>query len=198
MNRSDAESPRAYLSTAEASILLPPYNHFLEHANRILDIVHEPVRNAEGRWNDYRALPPIRREVFGDRERLPLLIADYLLAAADMLTERQIETVKRWVAAFEADFHLVAHEAEGTIMLSDGVYYRVLGIQQPIERLLTVPLPLPASTVLLPFEGRITFDTLFASPPGIEIDADTHRAAVEGYRIARALGQVRTSLEPER
>jgi hypothetical protein len=114
------------------------------------------------------------------------------LAPADLVL------VAGWRHRLEGDFIIERYLKAHTVFLSEGSparAYGVLGLVSPVEEIIETPLPVYVQAVLLPFEGRIIYDSLLAPYP-IAFGPGIRRSLREAYRDAQEREGVLTALSP--
>lgn len=166
----------------------------LHYANEHCDLVPEvPISPEEGSISPNDALK-LRSVVWADDELRRAFIAEnpFDLPPADLAL------VASWDARIAGDFYVFRHLKKYSVFIGQGDgdrVYAVLGLVSPFEEVLPMPPPVMVQTVLLPFEGRITYDGLFSMyriyfGGGIRSDLnDIYRTAKERGRIITSLGQ---------
>jgi hypothetical protein len=106
--------------------------------------------------------------------------------------------VASWRHRLEGAFFIERYLKPHTIFLSEGSparAYGVLGLVSPMEEIVGPRLPVYVQAVLLPFEGRITYDSLLA-PYAISFGPGIRRSLRDAYRDAQEREGVITALSP--
>src|SRR5262245_53004305 len=114
------------------------------------------------------------------------------------LAPADLALVASWRHRLEGDFIIERYLKPHTIFLSEGSparAYGVLGLVSPVEEIVEAPLPVYVQAVLLPFEGRIIYDSLLAPYP-IAFGPGIRRSLREAYRDAQEREGVITALSP--
>jgi len=114
------------------------------------------------------------------------------------LDASDLAVVARWQYRRAGSFYIVRSLKKYTVFLSEEEpqrAYGVLGLSNPIEEMVRLPLPVYAQAVLLPFEDQIIYDGLLQSyavifGPGIRARLNTE------YRNAREREGIITTLGP--
>jgi hypothetical protein len=114
------------------------------------------------------------------------------------LPPADLALVASWRHRLEGDFIIERSLKPHTVFLSEGSptrAYGVLGLVSPVEEIVGTPLPVYVQAVLLPFEGRIIYDSLLAPYP-IAFGPGIRRSLREAYRDAQEREGVLTALSP--
>ena len=114
------------------------------------------------------------------------------------LPPADLALVASWRHRLEGDFIIERYLKPHTVFLSEGSparAYGVLGLVSPVEEIIEAPLPVYVQAVLLPFEGRIIYDSLLAPYP-IAFGPGIRRSLREAYRDAQEREGVLTALSP--
>ncbi|MDR1796768.1 MAG: SEC-C domain-containing protein [Clostridiales Family XIII bacterium] len=110
-----------------------------------------------------------------DTEKMSVLL-DYIWERGDRIIDDfiaenpwgfsldELEIVGSWKHRVYSHFFVVAHRDRGSVLLLDDRAFLVSGISNDIDEILP-DLPSGVETALLPFEGRIVYDTIFRSLP---------------------------------
>jgi hypothetical protein len=121
------------------------------------------------------------------------------------LDASDLAVVARWQDRRAGSFYIVRSLKKYTVFLSEEEpqrAYGVLGLSNPIEEMVRLPLPVYAQAVLLPFEDQIIYDGLLQSyavvfGPGIRARLNTeYRNAREREGIITTLGPVTLAADP--
>jgi len=117
----------------------------------------------------------------------------------DALPTEDLEVVASWKHRVAGNFYVMRHLKKYSIFLSESPAhaYGVLGLISPLEEVVGPYLPVYVQAVLLPFEDKITYDSLMAPysisfGPGIRADMKTW------LRDAEEREGILTSLTPRR
>lgn len=114
------------------------------------------------------------------------------------LDPSDLALVTSWAHRVAGRFFIFRYLKKHTVFLAEGEAtraYGVLGITGPISEIVDRPLPVLVQAVLLPFEGKIIYDSLLVPynvyfGPGIREDLN------DAYRVAQERGMLLTTLEP--
>ena len=111
----------------------------------------------------------------------------------------ELRIVQRWKRYVSGDFYIVKFLKKHAIFLASksSEVYAVLGLYDSIEDML-YPLhpPILVKAVLLPFKGRIIYDSLFQTY-NIFFGGGVRGNLNEDYQMAKQAGRIIESLEPE-
>jgi hypothetical protein len=153
----------------------------------------------------------VERPVYGNRvEKAPFVtikkilwenpsfIDEFLASDGKMLSEEERAVLMSWRANFvSGKFIIYKHLRKYTVFMStdeNPKLYGVIGISEPIEFTLTNPLPCMAETALLPFKGKIIYDSIFVGHPAL-FGPGVRRSLTELYKKAKVDGGILESLD---
>jgi len=115
------------------------------------------------------------------------------------LPEDELQIIQRWRQYVCGDFYIVKFLKKHAIFMASkgSKAYAVLGLYDSIEDML-YPLrpPILVKAVLLPFKGRIIYDSLL-QPYSIFFGGGIRGDLNEDYQTAKQSGRIIESLEPE-
>jgi len=135
------------------------------------------------------------------------LLQQFLATNPAGLGVQDLAVVESWQARLAGSFFVVRALKTSTVFLSDHPpqhAYAVLGLLRSVEEAAGLPLPFYTQAVLLPFEGRITYDGLLRSynavfGPGIRRSLnESYRNAVEREGLITSLTPSELSLNEQR
>jgi hypothetical protein len=115
------------------------------------------------------------------------------------LSPADLALVASWQHRLSEMFVIYRSLPQYTIFLSEATpahAYGVLGLVSTIEETVPLPLPMYAQAVLLPFEHRIIYDSLFHSY-NVVLGPGIRRRLQEEYRNIQEREEIITSLLPE-
>ena len=166
----------------------------LGYVNRKLGIVPEQFTQE----SEYTSLPPqtrgkVRDALYEHRELIDQFVAENPAG----LSPEELEIVASWKHAVVGRFYILRYLKKYTIFLSasDKPYkaYGVLGLADPIEEVVSRPLPVLCNAVLLPFKRQIIYDGLIA-PYSVFFGGGVRRNLNEDYNEAKQAFGIITSL----
>ncbi|CAA7602309.1 Hypothetical protein DEACI_2983 [Acididesulfobacillus acetoxydans] len=106
---------------------------------------------------DPTEIMPVRDKLWESDEVINQIVADNPLG----LSERELSLVASWRGRIVGDFLIYKHLKKFTVFMGNDNLYGVIGIASPIEEIFPAfVLPKYSKTVLLPFEGKIIYDSL--------------------------------------
>lgn len=185
------------LSVEEAKLFYDLYAALLAFVNRKLAVSPEQFTNAE----EYSATSPearvaIRDALFAQRE----LIDEFVRDNPANLKAEDLDIVRSWKHAQVGSFYVFRYLKNYTVFLTSGApqpkAYGVLGLVDSFEDLVGPHLPRMITAVLLPFQGRITYDGLLTGY-NIMFGGGIKRRLNEEYKDAKAAFGIITSLGAE-
>ena len=169
------------------------YGAFFRYVNQQLSIV-EPLECAEkmAGWSAETKIK-IRTAWIDD----PSLLDKYLSETASQLSADDHAQVAAWKHFKVGNFVVFRQLKKHAILLAeqDGpVAYAVFAHQAVFEDVARAKLPVMISTLLLPFDGLITFDGTLTCP-GISFGPDAAKSLNESFRRAKASQGIVTRLD---
>lgn len=114
------------------------------------------------------------------------------------LPERDLNIVASWEHRVSGKFFVLRHLRRYTAFLDDGSpaqAYGVLGLVSPFEEIIGPYVPILVQAVLLPFENKITYDSLLL-PYNITFGGGIRQSLQAAYRDAQEREGIITSLPP--
>ncbi len=126
------------------------------------------------------------------------LLDDFVTENPAGLSSDDLRLVTSWKHRVEGTFFVFRYLKRHTVLLPDGgpgCAYGALGLGTSIEQMLGNALPIMVEAVLLPFEGKIVYDSLL-NPYTISFGAGIRARLKDDYRDAQERGQLITSLDP--
>lgn len=182
------------LTFDEGNLFYDLYAAVLSFVNRKLKVSAEQFSNSA----EYTSTPPearvaVRDALFAHRE----LIDEFVKENPANLSTDQLEIVGSWKHAVAGKFYVLRYLTRYAVFLSSGgspsKAYGVLGLADPLERLIGPYLPRLIQTVLLPFQGKIIYDGLI-SGYNITFGGGIKRTLNEEYKQAKEAFGIITSL----
>ncbi len=185
------------LSVEEAKLFYDLYAALLAFVNRKLAVSPEQFTNAE----EYSVTSPearvaIRDALFAQRE----LIDEFVRDNPANVKAEDLDIVRSWKHAQVGSFYVFRYLKNFTVFLTSSAAqpkaYGVLGLVDSFEDLVGPHLPRMITAVLLPFQGRITYDGLLTGY-NITFGGGIKRRLNEEYKDAKATFGIITSLGAE-
>ena len=138
----------------------------------------------------------IRNKLWENKE----IISEYVEKSADTLTEREINILKSWEAyEISGIFAIIKHMRAYSVFMAHGEnpkLYGVVGITDSIgEKVPASMLPLLTEAVLLPFEGKIIYDSLLV-PYDIMLGSDLSMEMERSYHELKKKNGIIAHLPP--
>jgi hypothetical protein len=134
---------------------------------------------------------PVRDKLWEDAS----IIDEYIASQWDMPRE-DIAVLKGWKNRVADTFTIFRHLKKHSIFIdSKNRVYGVLGISGPIGDTLYMDPPLFAKAVLLPFKGKIIYDSIM-SPYNVYLGGNIKREYGDIYRVAKEDKAILTEITP--
>jgi hypothetical protein len=184
MNLSAQETERFY------HIWFPLLSYVNAHRQIVSDF---PAAPGEGNINTQDAIK-IREVLWGSDALREAFIAEN----PANLPDADLDIVDSWRYRVAGEFFILRHLKKYSIFLMEKKppqAYGVLGLVSPIQEIIPNPVPVWVNTVLLPFEDKIIYDSLFKSFPLI-FGAGIRRSLNNAYRRVQECGGIITTLQP--
>jgi hypothetical protein len=159
--------------------------------NRRLRLAPSMLRRGfDGPW-DASEVKKIRDAMWADDSLREAFVAENPAA----LSADDLAIVDAWKYRKAGKFFLVKHLKKYSIMVGDdSTVYGVLGLTNPLSEVVPFT-PCYADAVLLPFDGRIIYDSLIV-PFNVAFGPGVRRDLEQTYRDAKERGAIITSLSP--
>lgn len=136
------------------------------------------------------AIMPVRDKLWESDDVISRILADNPFCFA----ERELSLVASWRKRIVGDFLIYKHLKKYTVFMGNGGLYGVVGIASSIEELFpSFVLPRYSKAVLLPFEGKIIYDSLISSY-NITYGSSIRKRFNEEYRELKNKAGVITTL----
>lgn len=170
-----------YLEESEAQRFYRIWLGLLEFTNQKhqVDVELKELRDAS--MLDPQQLLPIKNKLWEDED----ILDEYLKHYENTLEVREVEIIKSWKRRVSGKFIIMRHLVKYSVFMhgeKNGKLYGVTGISNPIEDMFpTSMLPLYVDVVLVPFEGKIIYDSLML-PYSISFGSGMKRSFNEDYR----------------
>ncbi len=126
----------------------------------------------------------------------PDLLDDFIRANPAELPETDLQLAASWKHRLQGRFIIMRHLKKHSIFLRQGEppsAFGVLGIISPIEEIVGHSLPVMVEATLLPFEGKIIYDSLISSH-NVSFGPGLRHRFNNAYRTAQELYGIKTSL----
>jgi hypothetical protein len=121
----------------------------------------------------------------------PELFESYINAAEHRLTASEKSLLVEWGNRRKEEYVVLKHLSRYTVFLSHDRVYGVIGITNPITEMIAAPAY--AKAVLLPFEGKIVYDS-FLESYAIRLGRGTREDLNHKYRTLKGTKGICTSL----
>lgn len=149
------------------------------------------LKNTSGAMDvDPAAIIPVRDKLWESDDVINRIVADNPFCFA----ERELSLVASWSKRIAGDFLIYKHLKKYTVFMGNGGLYGVVGIASTIEELFpSFVLPRYSKAVLIPFEGKIIYDSLISSY-NITYGSGIRKSFNEEYRELKNIAGVITTL----
>lgn len=180
------------LPAQEAALLFKLHCALMQFVNEQLKVVGVPES-----VTPYATLPAEnRRQVVQAFVRRLDLIDAFIATNPAGLSAAELEIVSSWRHLVSGRFIALRQLKKHMVLLAcHGVptAYGLVGLVDPLERVIPNPLPAMIETVLLPFRGKISYDGI-VSTLNVTFGPGSRRAFEQDFRRAKAGNRVLTSL----
>jgi hypothetical protein len=149
------------LSPEETELFYKLYHSVLAYTNRRLELVADFDDPDDAGF----LVPEEKVQIREALHELPELLEDFVGENPDGLSPDELAIVASWRHRVAGDFFIVRYLKKYTVFLGTKPerLYGVLGLADPIETIFAGRrLPIYVKGVLLPFQGRITYDGLLS------------------------------------
>jgi hypothetical protein len=181
------------LSSQDAQLFFKLHRALMSFVNQRLGVLSQPISSPE----EFSALPGEDRlkvrDAFLDETDLIELFVDQ---NPFQLAEDELDIVLSWRHQRAGKFYIFRELKKYTVFLSsekEPVAYGVVALSQPFEELVGPYLPVLTETVLMPFKGRIVYDSLL-NTYSISFGPGIRRMLNETYQKAKNRHGIVTSL----
>lgn len=163
------------------------------YVNQCLTVIaDQPATPAE-----FGELPPeVRLKVRDALIANVALIESFVAENPARLPDDELDVVRTWRHFVTGEFYIFRDLKKYTVFLSTGdpaIAYGVLALSQPFEFLIGPRLPVLTRTVLLPFNGKIVYDSFMINYP-ISFGPGIRRSLNESFKRAKTRQGIVTSL----
>jgi hypothetical protein len=149
-----------YLGEMEAKNFYHIWLGLLEFTNQKHNIAPELKKLRGAKELNPQQLLPIKNKLWEDES----IIDEYLKQNENILDTAERETIMSWKRRVSGRFIIMKHLKNYTVFMhaeEGGQLYGVTGISNPIEDMFpSASLPLYADATLIPFAGKIVYDSL--------------------------------------
>ncbi len=183
------------LTPEETDLFYKLFCSLLGYTNQKLQVV--PGRETPSPPRELWQWPMEDRSAIRDAlwEHAEELISSFVRENPFGFSAQELDIVESWKHFLYGDFMLVSQLKKHAVFFDQkqGVPYGVLALTEDFADMLGPRLPLYIKTVLLPFNGQITYDGFLAAFP-ILFGRGASRSILSGYQQAKAKYGIVTSL----
>jgi len=149
----------AALEKSDIRLFFKLYLGLIHGVNEIKKVIPSHEKQVYGKPIDFNNLiAPVREKMWQN----PDWITEYLEANSSEFSDEEARILQSWKDNFVSNrFIAVKHYKNCTILLGDEKLYAVRGISNSLQETYPVSPPYYLSTVLIPFKGRIIYDSIF-------------------------------------
>ena len=134
--------------------------NLLFYANQKLNIIKDvPLPDAFSIFPS-ELTAEVRNKIWEDDS--PIL-SSYILENPNKLSLDDIEILKSWRKRLKNSFFVLKEYKDFTVFMADNKCYGVISLSRPISELMVYSIPAIVEAVLLPFRGKIIYDSIIAS-----------------------------------
>lgn len=173
-----------YLSEDEAKVFYKLWLGLLEYTNKKYKMNSKLKKLVSAKSINPQDLIPIKNKLWEDKN----LIDEYLDKYSDLHSYDEIEILKDFKRNIPNKYIIFKHLKKYTIFMStdgDVKSYGVVGISNPIDEMFpSYALPIYVDAVLLPFRGKIIYDSLIL-PYNIFLGSGIKKGLNEEYRNSK-------------
>ena len=148
------------LTQDDAARFYKIFFNLIDYTNNKYRVVPKLKNISQTKNVDPNSITPIRDKLWESDD----LITEVVNENPFGFNERDLALIASWKKRIADNFLIYKHLKKYTVFMGKGGLYGVVGIVSPIEELFpSYVLPLYAQAVLLPFEGRIIYDSLIGT-----------------------------------
>ena len=182
------------LSADDAALFYKLWIGLLDYVNSVYGVNKKLGRITSPAGLEISSLLPIRDKLWGERTA----ISEYIFNNKNRLTEEETDILKGWKNAVAGDFILMKHLKKHTVLMTNEpapLLYGAEGIMSTWEEMIPKDrLPTVINTVLIPFKGKIIYDSIVRGG-NIRYGAGYQKGLNESYRSAKSQYGIITSFD---
>lgn len=178
------------LSQEDVALFYDVFFKLVDYTNDRYQVVPGLKKTSGNDDVDPTAIMPVRDKLWENDDVINHIVSDNPFCFA----EREMSLVASWGRRVVGDFHIYKHLKKYTVFMGNGSLYGVIGIATSIEELFpSFALPRYSKAVLLPFEGKIIYDSLI-STYNITYGSGIRKSLNEEYRELKSNSGIITTL----
>jgi hypothetical protein len=178
------------LTQEDTALFYRVFFNLIDYTNDRYQVVPGLTKASGAGTVDPTTIVPVRDKLWENDDIINCIIAGNPFSFA----QRELSLVASWRKRIAGNFVIYKHLKKHTIFMGNGGVYGVLGIASTIEELFpSFALPRYARAVLLPFEGKIIYDSL-VNTYNINFGGGIRKGFNEEYRELKNKTGVITSL----
>jgi hypothetical protein len=182
-----------YLGEQDARVFYKSWLGLLEFTNQRYQIYPGLTEMVNAEMLNPQEVLQIRNKLWEDET----ILEEYLQQYGKALTIREFELIKSWKNKVLGRFILLKYLKKYSVFMQEdmgGKLFGVLGIHNPIEDMFPpARLPIYVDAVLMPFEGKIIYDSLLV-PYNLHFGSGIKRRFNEDYRSIKERSGIITTL----
>ena len=181
------------LSADEVDLFYRLYHSLFMYVNKKTKTIRGISSLEDLRKQPMEKIMKLRDRLYKHPEMIDSFVSENPLDYSDS----DLKIIGSWKNFVKGDFLVVRHLRNYTVFLSIGEKplkaYGVLGLVDPLEELIGPYLPVMVETVLLPFNDKITYDSIISSY-SISFGGEMRRSFNDAYQEAKMRFGIITSL----
>lgn len=162
----------------------------LDYTNKKCKVAQNIGKLSDKKTVNAEEIYPIRERLWQDDSVLDECIAKNPFD----FSKEDLTLISSWKNRVADNFFVMKNLKYYSVFLGKNALYGVHGITDPFSEMIPPSLPVMVGTVLIPFEGRIIYDSLFSSYP-IRFGSGIKKNLLDDYRRIKNQSGIITSLD---
>jgi hypothetical protein len=180
------------LSEEEVELFYRLFQPLIVYVNKKFAILEDMNSLADFFETPLQEIGKVRNKLYENPELFDSFVRDNPF----QLTDKELEMVSSWKYFLQGKFVICAHLKKHTIFLGTTApmkAYGVVGLKSTLEEVVGPQLPVMVDAVLLPFNGKIVYDSMLY-PYSISFGSGIRRSVANDYQEAKSRFGIITSL----
>ncbi|MDD2469970.1 MAG: SEC-C metal-binding domain-containing protein [Bacilli bacterium] len=157
--RKRIKQENAHLSEKDRDLFYKLYFGLLTYVNNKYKINKEIQSLIGAIGINPNEIQEIREKLWNNKK----VITEYIEKNPHKLNQAEMEILKGFKKAIYGDFVMAKHEKDYTILYGEEKHYGIIGITGNIDEIMpNTKLPIFIKTAILPFKGKIIYDSMFS------------------------------------